>query len=190
MKWTIPGTVLQIRREEADGIEELFSSMFLAGGMVLSQVASVTGLEPYTVQNWVKRGFLSPPKRKRYTISQLCRIIHINMLKSVLPMEKICSLLHYVNGALDSEEDDIIDDATLYFLFVRLASRVQQLHDRKKLEEALAESLRDYIEPVPGARARVEGALEIMLTAWVAAGMRQKAELLLEETIEHSKGVV
>ncbi len=184
MKWTIPGTVLQIRREEADGIEELFSSMFLAGGMVLSQVASVTGLEAYTVQNWVKRGFLSPPKRKRYSISQLCRIIHINMLKSVLPMEKICGLLRYVNGALDSEEDDIIDDAALYFLFVRLASRVGELHDREKLNAALEDSLRDYMEPVPGARLRVEKALKVMLTAWVAAGIRQEAERLLEETVE------
>ena len=46
MKWTIPGTVLQIAREDADSVEEMFSSMFLAGGMVLSQVASITGLEP------------------------------------------------------------------------------------------------------------------------------------------------
>ena len=65
MKWTVPGTVLQIQREDADNIEEIFSSMFLAGGMVLGQVASVTGLEPYTVQNWVKRGFLPPPKNRR-----------------------------------------------------------------------------------------------------------------------------
>ena len=62
MKWTIPGTVLRIERDNADGVEEMFSSMFLAGGMVLSQVASITGLEPYTIQNWVKRGFLPPPQ--------------------------------------------------------------------------------------------------------------------------------
>ena len=62
MQWTIPGTVLRIERDNADGVEEMFSSMFLAGGMVLSQVASITGLEPYTVQNWVKRGFLPPPE--------------------------------------------------------------------------------------------------------------------------------
>ena len=71
MKWTIPGTVLQIPRDHADGVEEMFSSMFLAGGMVLSQVANITGLEPYTIQNWVKRGFLSPPQNKRYTIHVL-----------------------------------------------------------------------------------------------------------------------
>lgn len=181
MKWTIPGTVLLIRREDADNVEELFSSMFLAGGMVLSQVASITGLEPYTVQNWVKRGFLPPPQRKRYSIRQLCRVININMLKSVLPMERICGLLGYVNGRLDDEGDDIIDDSQLYFLFVRLAAKAGQLDDPKALDQALARELSDYAEPVSGAKERVEKALRIMLTAWAAAQTRQKAERMLEE---------
>ena len=93
MKWTIPGTVLQIQREDAEHIEDIFSSMFLAGGIVLGQVASITGLEPYTIQNWVKRGFLAAPKNKKYDLEQVCRIITINMLKGALPLEKICSLM-------------------------------------------------------------------------------------------------
>lgn len=181
MKWRVPGTVLQIRREDADGVEELFSSMFLAGGMVLSQVASITGLEPYTVQNWVKRGFLSPPERKRYTRNQLCRIIHINMLKSVLPLERICGLLSYINGALDKEEDDIIDNASLYFLFVKLAARAKQLEDPAAWELAMEQALSDYREPIPGAKERIEKALRVMLTAWIAARMRWEAERLLSE---------
>lgn len=181
MEWTVPGTVLRIRRENADSVEQMFSSMFLAGGMVLSQVASITGLEPYTVQNWVKRGFLSPPRQKRYSMQQLCRILHINMLKSVLPLERICSLLGYINGKLDEESDDIIDDATLYFLFVRLAARARQLDEPKAWEQAMEEALSDYREPVPGAKARIEKALQIMLIAYLAARMSQRAERLLEE---------
>lgn len=179
MRWTIPGTVLQIRREDADSVEDMFSSMFLAGGMVLSQVASITGLEPYTVQNWVKRGFLPAPRHKKYTIGQLCRIININMLKSVLPLDRICGLLGYINGALDSEEDDIIDDATLYFLFVRLAARAKQLDDPAEWERAMQQALVNYQEPVPGARERIEKALQVMLTAWIAARMRTEAEEML-----------
>ena len=181
MKWRIPGTVLEIQRENADGVEEMFSSMFLAGGIVLSQVSNITGLEPYTVQNWVKRGFLSPPQRKRYSLNQLCRILQINMLKSVLPLEQICGLLSYINGKLDEESDDIIDDSQLYFLFVRLASRARELDDPATWEQALAEALADYQEPVPGARARIEKALSVMLTAWVAARMRHAAEKMLQE---------
>ena len=181
MKWRIPGTVLEIQRENADGVEEMFSSMFLAGGIVLSQVSNITGLEPYTVQNWVKRGFLSPPQRKRYSLNQLCRILQINMLKSVLPLEQICGLLSYINGKLDEESDDIIDDSHLYFLFVRLASRARELDDPATWEQALAEALADYQEPVPGAKARIEKALRVMLTAWVAARMRHAAEKMLQE---------
>ena len=181
MQWTIPGTVLQIERENADGVEEQFSSMFLAGGMVLSQVASITGLEPYTVQNWVKRGFLSPPQKKRYTLEQLCRILNINLLRGALPLEQVCSLLTYINGALDKEEDDIIDDAALYFLFVRLAARAKQLDENAAWEQALSDALADYREPVPGAKSRIEKALRIMLTAWISAKMRQNAERMLKE---------
>ena len=179
MDWIIPGTTLKIKRTDADRVEGLFSSMFMAGGMVLSQVASVTGLEPYTVQNWVKRGFLSPPERKRYSKNQLCRIISINMLKNVLPLETICALLGYVNGKLDEEGDDIIDDAALYFLFVRLAGRIRQLDDPEQLHLALEEGLTDYEEPLPGAKERIEKAMKIMLTAHLAARMRQAAEDML-----------
>ena len=181
MQWTIPGTVLRIDRDNADGVEEMFSSMFLAGGMVLSQVASITGLEPYTVQNWVKRGLLSPPKNKRYTLQQLCRILHINMLKDVMPLERICSLLRYINGKLDQEDDDIIDDAALYFLFVRLAARAKQLDDPVVWKRAMDEALCNYQEPVPGARERIEKALRIMLIANVACKMAQTAERMLDE---------
>lgn len=181
MDWIIPGTTLKIKRADADRVDGLFSSMFMAGGMVLSQVASVTGLEPYTVQNWVKRGFLSPPERKRYTMNQLCRIISINMLKNVLPLETICALFGYVNGKLDEEGDDIIDDAALYFLFVHLAGRARQLDDPVQLQEAMDEALADYHEPVPGARERIEKALKIMLTAWLASRMRQAAEDMLND---------
>lgn len=176
MEWNIPGTVLRISRDEADNVEERFSSMFLAGGMVLSQVANITGLEPYTVQNWVKRGFLPPPECKRYSLRQLCRIININMLRASLPLEKITVLLSYVNGRLDDTADDIIDDAKLYFLFVRLAARARQLDEPGQWEQAMADALLDYQEPIPGARARVEKALQVMMTAWVAARMRQQAE--------------
>ena len=156
-------------RGEADQAEARISALFLAGGMVLSQVTDLTGLEPYTVQNWVKRGFLPPPVRKRYSRRQLCRIININMLKSILPMETICGLLGYVNGALNDESDDLIDDAELYFLFVRLAARTD------------TGAVSHYAEPAPGARDRVENTLKIMLTAYQAAQLRTKAEKMLED---------
>jgi len=180
MKWTIPGTVLQIERQEAEHIRELFTSMFLAGGIVLSQVSGITGLEPYTVQNWVKRGFLSAPVRKRYTLRQLCRIININMLKGILPMERICGMLGYINGQLNDESDDVIDDSELYFMFVRLAARAKELDSEQERDALLEQAMADYAEPIPGAKERVKQVLRIMLTAYVAARMRQEAEKMLD----------
>lgn len=176
MKWTIPGTVLAIQRTDAQYIEQQFTSMFLGGGIVLSQVSAITGLEPYTVQNWVKREFLPPPEHKRYNMNQLCRIITINMLKNALPMEKIIGLISYVNGELDDTSDDIIDDAKLYFLFVRLAARAVDGNTYEQWVKEIQQELADYKEPVAGARDRVEKVLQIMLIAWSAAKLRQQAE--------------
>ena len=181
MKWTIPGTTVQIDTQEAARIPDVFSSMFLAGDIQLSQVCSVTGLEPYAVQNWVKRGYLSPPVKKRYDLEQLCRIITINMLKPALALEQICGLLRYINGDLDDERDDLIDDSRLYFLFLRLAAYHRQ--NQNSQEDYLSQILTDYHEPIPGARERVEKVLRIMLTAWSASQLRLAAERMTNELI-------
>jgi len=181
MNWNIPGTVLPAGPAEIERIEDLFSSMFLGGGMVLSQVSNISGLEPYTIQNWVKRGYLTPPEKKRYTQRQLCRILIINMLRSALPLERICGLLQYINGHLDDESDDLIDDSQLYFLFVKLAVYHRQMNDTRGRDTYLEKILRDYREPVPGAKKRVEKVLQIMLTAWAASQLRQVAETMVAQ---------
>jgi len=181
MQWNIPGTTLKATQGDMDHVEDLFHGMFLAGGMVLSQVASVTGLEPYTIQNWVKRGFLTSPRQKRYTLRQLCRIININMLKDALPMEQICGLMNYINGQMDDESDDVIDDSQLYFLFLRLAVHHRKMNDPAGRDKFLQELLADYQEPIPGAKERVIKVLQIMLTAWAAAQLRKVAENMVKE---------
>lgn len=181
MQWTIPGTVLQADEQDAEHIEAIFQPMFLAGGMVLSQVAIITGLEPYIIQNWVKRGFLSPPQNKRYTLRQLCRILIINTLKGVLPMDRICGMLGYINGILSDESDDIIDDSVLYFMFVRLVSRAKELERADHWESAIEAVLADYQESCPGARERIAKVLRIMVVGHISSRMKQEAEMLLAE---------
>ena len=181
MNWTIPGTTLEGLRSNADRTDGLFQSMFLAGGLTLSQVASVTGLEPYTIQNWVKRGFLSAPRNKRYDMEQGCRIININLLKGALPLEQICRLMAYLNGDLTDESDDLVDDTMLYFLFVRLAARARYLGGDKSWDDALVEVTADYVEPIPGAREKLIKVLKIMLTAWVSSRIKAEAEQMIAE---------
>ena len=181
MNWTIPGTTLEGQRSNADRTEGLFQSMFLAGGLTLSQVSSVTGLESHTVQNWVKRGFLAPPRNKRYNMEQVCRIIIINMLKGALPLEQICSLISYINGSLTDESDDIIDDAVLYFKFVSLAARARHIGGTTEWGEAMEEVMANYAEPFPGAKEKVTKVLRIMLTAWIAARLKDQADSMIAE---------
>ncbi len=181
MDWTIPGTTLQIPQQEAEHIEQRFASMFLAGGMVLSQVSAITGLEPYTVQNWVKRGFLTAPQQKRYDLNQLCRIINISMLKRTLPMEKIVALISYINGQLDDTSDDIIDDSKLYFMFLQVARNAWNLRSRAEMDSYISQVMEGYRSPVEGGRERVEKVLRIMLTAWIAAQLHEQTEKMMAE---------
>ena len=181
MQWIIPGTTLVGKRSDADRTDGLFQSMFLAGGLTLSQVANITGLESYTIQNWVKRGFLPPPVQKKYDMEQVCRLININILKGNMPLEQIVKLMAYLNGDLADESDDLVDDTMLFFLFVKLASRARYIGGTKAWDDALVEITEDYVEPVPGARERVRTVLKIMLTAYLAARMMQEAEKMLNK---------
>ena len=124
---------------------------------------------------------VEPVEHKRYTMNQLCRIVNINMLKSALPLEQICGLLEFINGNLDDDSDDLIDDAKLYFLFVRLAARARYIGGTQSWDDALAEVTADYREPVPGAREKLVKVLRAMLTAWVAAQLRTQAEKMISE---------
>lgn len=181
MQWNIPGTTLTGERENADRTDGLFQSMFLAGGLTLSQVASITGLEPYTIQNWVKRGFLPPPQNKRYDMEQVCRLININILKGNMPLEQIVHLMSYLNGSLVDESDDLVDDTMLFFFFVKLASRARYIGGSKAWDDALIEITENYREPVPGAREKLIRVLKIMLTVWCANMLKQQAEEMIAQ---------
>lgn len=183
MNWTLPGTTITAEREDADKTRQQFDSLFLAGGLSLGQVSNITGLEPYAIQNWVKRGFLSAPKAKRYDKEQVCRIILINMLKGTLALEQICQMMSYINGNLTDESDDLIDDAVLYFMFVRLAARARHIGGTEQWDEAVESVLADYQETIPGARERVRKVLRTMLTAWVANRLRQETEEMLKDLV-------
>ena len=179
--WTIPGTTLEGVRSNADRTESLFQSLFLVGGLTLSQVARITGLENHTIQNWVKRGFLPPPRNKRYDMEQVCRIINMNILKGNMQLEQIVKLMGYLNGNLADESDDLVDDATLFFMFVNLAARARYIGGSEKWEDALMQVTENYVEPVPGAREKLIKVLQVMLTTWIANLLKAKADRMIEE---------
>jgi len=179
MDWILPGTTLPGLRDNADQIRDVFDAMFLAGGLTLSQTAQITGLEPYTIQNWVKRGFLPSPIQKRYDMERVCRLLNMNLLRGTMPLEQIVMLMKYLNGDLADEGDDLVDDTLLYFSFVRLAARARYIGGTQTWDDALEEIARNYDEPVPGAREKLIRVLKIMLTVWVANRLKLEAETML-----------
>ena len=181
MNWTIPGTTLEGKRSDADRTEGLFQSMFLAGGLTLSQVSRITGLENHTIQNWVKRGFLPPPRNKRYDMEQVCRIINMNILKGNMPLEQVTKLMAYLNGDLADESDDLVDDTKLFLMFVSLAARARYIGGNQNWDDALQQVTADYTEPVPGAREKLIQVLKIMLTVWIANLLKASADKMMEE---------
>jgi hypothetical protein len=97
-----------------------------------------------------------------------------------MSLDKICALLGYVNGRLDDEGDDIIGDAQLYFLFVSLAADADTLLKSSDRAKILAQAMEHYNPVRPEDKVRVKNALSIMLTAYLAAKMQQKAEQMLQ----------
>ena len=66
----------------------------------------------------------------------------------------------FVNGHLNDDRDDIIDDAQLYLLFCHVVCRLEQspTTDSGVIGHLCADALSDYREPFAGARRRVENA--------------------------------
>ena len=90
----------------------------------------------------------------------------------------------YVNGELADASDDLIDDTVLYFMFLRLAARARHIGGTDSWDEAIADILKDYAEPIPGAKERIDRVLRIMLTAWIGVRTIQKAVQMLDELQE------
>ena len=151
------------------------------GGLTLSQVSSITGLETHTIQNWVKRGFLPSPVNKRYNMEQLCRLINMNILKGAMPLEQIIKLMAYLNGDLADESDDLVDDTLMFFLFTKLAARARYIGGTKSWDDALVEVTADYAEPIPGARDKLIKVLKVMLTVWCANSLKAQADQMIAE---------
>ena len=78
----------------------------------------------------------------------------INVLKSTLSIEQICKLLSYINGALDDEGDDTIDDTELYGAFVLVAGSVQKhgLTSESEMNRLIADALRTTKSRSPARR--------------------------------------
>ncbi len=178
----LPGTEIKCEVNSAGDVKNILSNIFCGGGLVLSQVSNLIGIEAYAVQNWIKRGFCTSPINKKYSMRQFSRLVTINMLKDSLSIPEIVSLLSYINGHLDDESDDMIDDTDLYLYFIAL---IILLDGENITYEACGNSieqmLSSYNETAVGSKKRLEKVLSIMAVSYFSATLKSKAKLLISQ---------
>ena len=178
---SLPGTLIETGKLTEGDSKRIFDNIFSCGGLMLSQVCNMTGLEAYTVQNWVKRRFVSSPKGRMYDVDQFSRLVIINMLKQSLQLDSIERLLTYINGDLDDRTDDVITDSELYHLFVSLLISHDGISDLDNIDDLARDVTAVYKEPVEGARARLCRVLVIMAQSYYSSELKRRAEMMMYE---------
>ena len=180
MSCTFPGTTIEASSLRKGSSRLLFDGIFAAGGITLSQVSVMTGLEPYLVQNWVKRGFVSSPKKRLYSRGQFARIIIINMLRESLQIERICSLIQVIGGILEDDSDDLISDDELYHRYVDMISDGEiDINNEASVKEAAQRATEGVEERIPGANRQLIRILQAMIYAHSASRLRKLSEEMI-----------
>ena len=176
---TLPGTTIETDLTTGAADRQL-RPMFFGGGLVLSQICQLTGLEGHTIHNWVKRKLLPPPENKKYTRNQLCRILNINMLKDTFTLEHAVTLLNHINRGLGHTTGDFIDDSRLYTYLVDCLAVLNNSGrpDFSCIGDTVKAVTSGYRSPHRSAEIQLWLVLEIMLTAWHAQQIhRQSLEM-------------
>ena len=170
-----PGLLIEMPDESPDAARRFLDTLFLSGGLVLSQVTRLTGLAGHEVQNWVSRKFLPPPVHRTYNPRQFCRIVLINHLRESLKIETIATLLEHINGHLDDTSDDLVDDAQLYNYYVNLRMRLSDgIPSEGALRKIILEVVKDYRETVKGSKNRLADVLTVMAYAGQASALQKR----------------
>ncbi len=180
----IPGTILKkADMGNSTGLDFLKKIFFISDGIMMSQIRSISGIDTSTLQNWVKRHWVENAKLKKYDIDQVAHILIINMLRSCMQLDHIAFLIRYINGNVDTRGDDIIRDSILYDYICRIIDRMTEKDTvpEQNVKRYIDEVIVDYEEKVSGARRRLEKALEIIIVAYYASLMKQRADVMLEK---------
>lgn len=165
----IPGTIKKkSEMGNVTGMEFLNKIFYISNEIMLTQIRKVSGVDVSTLQNWVKRGWVGKTVNKKYSKDQLSRILIINMLRDCMLLKNIDILLHYINGEIDNKADDIIPESVLFDYICRIYDTFSEkgYENDEQLRQVIEQVTADYNEPVPGARERLNGALEIILIAY------------------------
>ncbi len=175
MNKKIPGTTLRYNEQAKLAAYSVVSPVIEAtGGLTLSQLSKLTGLEGSTIQNWIKRGWVSTTVGKKYSDKQVIRILLINMLRGVMRLEDIAKLMQYVNGDVEDVSDDIITDENLYNILCKIIfkAEIKGAFEPDLLKRLIDAEISESNEKVKLNSAKLKSAIFIMLLAYRSAYLK------------------
>ena len=181
----LPGTAKTYADQGEKGFDKIEMLLEATGGLSLSQVCAVTGLEGSTIQNWVKRGWVEHPIGKKYEDVHIARILIINALKECIKLEHIALLMSYVNGLSQDGSEAIIKESTLYNYLCEALSKMGQTddHSRRGVESVIDKVIRNYSDPNPNSRVRIRKALTLMIFACVCTDVKRGVEAMMGQIL-------
>lgn len=182
MNRIIPGTTLKFSEQARGSAFSVISPVLEAtGGLTLSQLSKLTGLEGTTIQNWIKRGWVSATKSKKYSEKQVLRILLINMLRGAMKLDDIAGLMKYINGDVEDTSDDIIDDILLYNILCRIIFTAEDegAFDTDSVRNLISRELMDYSKEIRSVDNKLNKAMFVMIMAYRSAYLKAEMEKTL-----------
>ncbi|MEF9989273.1 MAG: DUF1836 domain-containing protein [Christensenellaceae bacterium] len=175
----LPGTTIEVDLSKKDAAQRFLDPLFLTNGLVLSQVTSLTAIEKHTIQNWVKRGFISPPIQKKYGRIQFLRLALINLLKDVLQIEKIIKMLDHIEELGQVQDMEYV----VYVCLTQLLGTVPQdvIGEATKLDELINNIISEQKIMDKNTEIRLNRVLKTMYLANLCSTIKKQAELMIDE---------
>jgi len=182
----LPGTATTYVEYGEKGFSKIEMLLEATGGLSLSQVCAVTGLEGSTIQNWVKRGWVAHPKGKKYEEIHIARILIINALKECIKLEHIALLMDYVNDSTNDKGGGIIKESELYNFLCDALGRMGKVQDQSRggVEAVVETLIKSYKGPKPDSHARIRKALTLMIYACVCTDVKRRTEAMMQQILQ------
>lgn len=178
MQRLIPATTIKFSEEARNSAFSVISPILEAtGGLTLSQLSKLTGLEGSTIQNWIKRGWIASTKGKKYSEKQVIRILLINMLRGSMKLENIAQLMVYINGDVEDTSDDIIADITLYNILCRIIFTAEDegAFTTESVQELISREITANSSEITDA-VKLRKAMYVMVMAYRSACLKIEAD--------------
>lgn len=173
----IPGTVVPEGTSMRGGMFALLRPMIAAtNGLTLAQVCAITGLEPSTIQNWVKREFVAHPENKKYYDKHLARILIISMMRDSLKIDDVGELMRMINGDATDESDDLIPESELYDCLCEIIAATAPGQCEDEMRPVIGAAIGHYHTRGNEAKERLTVAMMVMVSAYHASVLTKNAE--------------